>query len=326
MRSFGQMCSLLAANGSVDRPCFQNGLGGKAWRVHRAREARFGMGSSARVLLDSISPAGARLTTMEVRFHRFVLSEFNTHRAFSRNAASSRAIPIAKVIANVRSDPALPVSWGKNQSGMAAREELGVPEREAAQREWQHALDNALASAERLAARDIDLHKQLVNRLLEPFAWITVIVSATEWANFFTQRCHSDAQPEIRHVAMLMLAAYRASVPSDVAANGWHLPLIAPDERATLDSATLRKVSVARCARVSYLTHENTRDISKDLELYERLMSGGANGHWSPTEHVATPLVARNDMCGNFRGWRQLRKTFDIENAAVFPDQIARTG
>ncbi len=263
---------------------------------------------------------------MEVKFHRFILPEFNTHRAFSRNAASSRAIPIAKVIAKVRNDPAFPLSWGKNQSGMAAREEVGAAAREAAQHEWRHALNNALASAERLAARDIDLHKQLVNRLLEPFAWITVIVSATEWANFFTQRCHPDAQPEIRHVANLMLAAYRTSTPEQVAAGNWHLPLVAADERATLDSATLRKISVARCARVSYLTHENTRDIGKDLELYERLMSGGANGHWSPTEHVATPLDDRDQACANFRGWQQLRKLFDVENAEIFPDEIARTG
>lgn len=283
------------------------------------------MGFSARVLLDSISPAGVRLTTMEVRFHRFILPEFNTHRAFSRNAASSRAIPIKKVIAAVRDDPAMPVFWGKNQSGMSARGEIGDAARVLAQAEWQRALANALESAERLASPDIDLHKQLVNRILEPFAWITVIVSATEWANFFTQRCHPDAQPEIHAVAELMLEAYRASRPRDVSAGGWHLPLILPDER-TLDTATLRKLSVARCARVSYLTHDNVRDVAKDLELYDRLMSGGANGHWSPTEHVATPLDDPRETCANFRGWKQFRKFFSEENAATFPDKIARTG
>jgi thymidylate synthase ThyX len=283
------------------------------------------MGSSARVLLDSISPAGVRLTTMEVTFHRFVLPEFNTHRAFSRNAASSRAIPIKKVIAAVRSDPAFPVFWGKNQSGMAARRQIETAAQDRAQREWQRALDNALETAERLAGSDIDLHKQLVNRILEPFAWITVIVSATEWANFFTQRCHPDAQPEIHHIARAMLDAYRASTPNEVPLGGWHLPLVLPDER-TLDSLTLRKLSVARCARVSYLTHDNVRDVAKDLELYDKLMSGGANGHWSPTEHVATPLDDPREMCANFRGWKQYRKLFSAENAATFPDEIARTG
>jgi thymidylate synthase ThyX len=283
------------------------------------------MAACARVLLDSISPAGVRLTTMEVTFHRFILPEFNTHRAFSRNASSSRAIPIGKVIARVRDDPAMPEYWGKNQSGMAARAELEPAARARAQAEWREALSNALASAERLAAADIDLHKQLVNRILEPFSWITVIVSATEWANFFTQRCHPDAQPEIRSIAERMLAAYRESTPGIVPLGGWHLPLILPDERG-LDSLTLRKLSVARCARVSYLTHDNVRDISRDLELYERLMSGGANGHWSPTEHVATPLDDPRAACANFRGWQQYRKLFDAENAATFPDEIARTG
>jgi hypothetical protein len=218
-----------------------------------------------------------------------------------------------------------PVFWGKNQSGMAARAEIGDAARERAQIEWKRALDHALASAERLASPDIDLHKQLVNRILEPFAWITVIVSATEWANFFTQRCHPDAQPEIHALAELMLAAYRASTPREIPLESWHLPLVQPDERG-LDSATLRKLSVARCARVSYLTHDNVRDIGKDLELYERLMSGGANGHWSPTEHVATPLDDPHETCANFRGWKQFRKLFGAENAATFPDEIARTG
>jgi len=283
------------------------------------------MGFSARVLLDSISPAGVRLTTMEATFHRFILPEFNTHRAFSRNAASSRAIPIKKVIAAVRNDPALPVFWGKNQSGMAARAEIDEAARQRARTEWHRALNNALESAERLASPDIDLHKQLVNRILEPFAWITVIVSATDWANFFTQRCHPDAQPEIHHLAGLMLDAYRASTPREIGLGAWHMPLILPDERA-LDTVTLRKLSVARCARVSYLTHDNVRDIARDLELYDRLMSGGANGHWSPTEHVATPLDDPRETCANFHGWKQYRKLFTAENAATFPDEIARTG
>jgi thymidylate synthase ThyX len=278
------------------------------------------MSFSARVLCDSLSPSSVRLVTMEVRYPRFIHSEMMTHRVFSRNAASSRAIPIKKMIAAVRDEPAMPIFWGRNQSGMSARRKLDDAAQRAAAEEWQRALVNALASAERLSEGDIDLHKQLVNRLLEPFAWITVIISATEWSNFFTQRCHPDAQPEIRHIAELMLQAYRASTPRTVAASAWHLPLILDDERS-LDDDTLRKLSVARCARVSYLTHDGTRDHARDLELYERLMSGGANGHWSPTEHVATPLGDPQEKSGNFRGWRQFRKLFSQENAADFPDE-----
>lgn len=273
---------------------------------------------SARVLLDSVSSAGVRLTTMEVRYPRFIHSEVMTHRVFSRNAASSRAIPIRKMIDAVRSEPAMPLWWGRNQSGMQAREELDPPARALAQAEWRRALDNALASAERLAASDVNLHKQLVNRILEPFAWITVILSGTEWANFFTQRTHADAQPELKHAAELMLAAYRASEPRPLGVGDWHTPLIQPDEEAALPLDLRLKIAVARCARVSYLSHDGSRDHAKDLELYERLLGGGANGHWSPFEHVATPLADPQAWSGNFRGWEQFRKRFPAEYVASF--------
>ncbi len=262
------------------------------------------MAFSARVLLDSRAPSGARLTTFEVRYPRFIHSELMTHRVFSRNAASSRAIPIKKMIAAVREEPALPVYWGRNQSGMSAREAVAPEIEERARAEWRLALEDALRHAERLAAHDIDLHKQLVNRLLEPFAWITVIITATEWANFFTQRCHPDAQPEIKHLAELMLAAYRSSTPAPVAMGRWHLPLVQDDERGLPDEQ-LCKLSVARCARVSYLTHDGKRDRERDLELYERLLGGGANGHWSPFEHVATPAPDAEQRSAKFVGWEQ---------------------
>jgi thymidylate synthase ThyX len=259
---------------------------------------------------------------MEVRYPRFIHSELMTHRVFSRNAASSRAIPIKKMIAAIREEPAMPIYWGRNQSGMSAREAV-APEIEARAREqWQAALADALRHAEILSDSEIDLHKQLVNRLLEPFAWITVIITATEWANFFTQRCHEDAQPEIKHLADLMLAAYRASKPGSIAAGRWHLPLIQADER-DLSEAILCKLSVARCARVSYLTHDGRRDHDKDIELYDRLLGGGANGHWSPFEHVATPAAGAEIRSANFVGWEQYRKRFADESAATFPDIYA---
>jgi thymidylate synthase ThyX len=226
------------------------------------------------------------------------------------------------MIAAVRAEPAMPIYWGRNQSGMSAREAV-APEIEAqARAEWQAALEDALRHAERLSDAEIDLHKQLVNRLLEPFAWITVIVTATEWANFFTQRAHEDAQPEIKELAERMLAAYRASEPAEVAAGRWHLPLVQDDER-DLPDEFLCKLSVARCARVSYLTHDGTRDHVRDLELYERLLGGGANGHWSPFEHVATPASDAAARSANFAGWEQFRKRFPGEVAATFPDAYA---
>jgi thymidylate synthase ThyX len=279
------------------------------------------MGFSARVLLDSVSPAGVRLTTMEVRYPRFIHSEVMTHRIFSRNAASSRAIPIRKMIDAVREEPAMPLWWGRNQTGMQAREQIGDDARALAEGEWKLALADALAHAERLASKDINLHKQLVNRILEPFAWITVIITATEWANFFTQRTHEDAQPELKHIAEMMLGEYRRSEPWPVAAGEWHTPLILADEAAALPLEERLKISVARCGRVSYLSHDGTRDHAKDIELYERLLGGGANGHWSPFEHVATPLAAASGWSGNFRGWEQYRKRFAQENASALPGE-----
>ncbi|MBV8490753.1 MAG: FAD-dependent thymidylate synthase [Candidatus Eremiobacteraeota bacterium] len=252
-------------------------------------------------------------------FHNFVANGFVVHN--SRNAASSRAIPIKKMIDAVRSEPAMPLWWGRNQSGMQAREEISEPTRELAMAQWREALGDALRHAERLSSSDINLHKQLVNRLLEPFAWITVIITATEWANFFTQRTHEDAQPELKYVADLMLGAYKASLPKPVGLGEWHTPLIQPDEEAWLSPEDRVKISVARCGRVSYLTHDGTRDTAKDLELYDRLLEGGANGHWSPFEHVATPLADRDQTSGNFRGWEQYRKRFPEENAASFPGE-----
>lgn len=221
----------------------------------------------------------------------------------------------------VRAEPVMPLWWGRNQSGMQARQEIDPAARALAEAEWQRALEDALSHAERLAAKDIDLHKQLVNRVLEPFAWITVIVTATEWANFFTQRTHPDAQPEIKHLADLMLAEYRAGTPRAVEFGDWHTPLILPDEEAAMSREQRMKISVARSARVSYLTHDGARDPAKDLELYERLVAGGANGHWSPFEHIATPLAEAQSWSGNFRGWEQYRKRFAQEHAETFPDE-----
>jgi thymidylate synthase ThyX len=263
----------------------------------------------ARVLLDSLSPAGVRLTTLEVGFPRFVLAEFNTHRSFSRNSASSRAIPTAKLIERVERDPAMPLEWGRNKAGMSASDVLARDQAEAAKAVWLCARDDAVAAAKELL--QLDVHKQELNRLLEPFLWHTVIVSATEWSNFFELRCAPNAQPEIRAAAIAMRDAIRTSIPGPVALGQWHTPLLQPDE-ATLELEIRKRISVARCARVSYLTHGGTREIAKDLELYERLL---LDRHLSPFEHVARPA---HDAAfyGNFRGWLQMRREIEAEGAA----------
>ncbi|MGH7737082.1 MAG: FAD-dependent thymidylate synthase [Candidatus Tyrphobacter sp.] len=258
------------------------------------------MAYAARVVLDSVSEAGIRLITLEVTFPRFVLAEFNTHRSFSRNSASSRAVPTSKTIERVEDDPVTPIEWGRNRKGMSASEQLLQREREEAERAWLDARDAAVGQAQKL--HHLGVHKQVANRLLEPFLWHTAIVTATEWENFFSLRCSANAQPELREAAIRMREAIGASVPAAVGTGAWHLPLVQPDERA-LALEVRKKISVARCARVSYLTHEGTRVIEKDLELYERLRG---DRHLSPFEHVATP-AADAAFHANLRGWMQMR-------------------
>lgn len=271
------------------------------------------MGFKARIVLDSVSPAGVRLTTAEVRLPRLVLSELNTHRSFSRNSASSRAVPVRKTLAAVWSDPFEPISFGRNQKGMSAREDLTGWRLVAARGLWHGARLAALAMA--WGMNKVGLHKQVANRVLEPFSFHTVILTATDWSNFYAQRCHPDAQPEIRHAAELLRAAMEASTPTLLKAGQWHTPFIQADEYGTLDDEQRIRVSVARCARVSFLTQNGTRDVSEDLLLYDRLLNGGANGHWSPLEHQATPAADAEERSGNFRGWLQNRKRFPGECA-----------
>lgn len=268
------------------------------------------MGIEATVIVDSISESGKRLTTMVWRYPRFIHSEVMTHRVFSRNAASSRAIPIQKMLEQVRNDPALPIFWGKNQPGMKSAEELVGSERERTEYSWLQARDEAIGWAECLS--DIGLHKQIANRILEPWMWMTTIVTATEWANFYYLRRHPDAQPELKALADAAYAAHTASKPTLLTEGQWHLPFLTnADYEWAYDKL---KLSVARCARVSYLNHDKTApEPGKDIALHDRLL---ASGHMSPFEHQATPVKG---FRANFNGWKQYRATFPNENITSYP-------
>jgi hypothetical protein len=141
---------------------------------------------SAKILADSVGAHGVRLTTFELCYPRMIHSEFMTHRMISRNAASSRAIPVEKMIKRVEEDPVEPLFWGANQKGMQAHQALTGLSLSLAQGYWEDAQYQAVSFARRLA--DVGAHKQIVNRILEPFSWITVIASATEWGNFINLR------------------------------------------------------------------------------------------------------------------------------------------
>jgi len=275
------------------------------------------MGFSAKVILDSVNPYnGIRLITSELTYPRFVHAEFMTHRMFSRNAASSRAIPSKKMINMVKNNPAMPVYWGKDKRGMSAKEEFEGHALISAQAMWLLARDEMASCANDF--RKMGLHKQIANRIIEPWKYITVICTATNHSNFFALRDHVDAQPEIAHLARMWKVAQDESTPIE---RTWHIPYIQEDEQS-LDLEVRKRVGVARCARVSYLTHDGVRSIDKDIELYERLITGGSSGHWSPFEHVAkaTAWTERRKnfadgtnseepiWCGNFQGWIQYRK------------------
>lgn len=287
---------------------------------------------SAKVICDSFcSSVGRRITTMELEYPRFIHAEFMTHRKFTRNASSSRAIPVKKTIEAVNSNPAMPIHWGKNQSGMQAREELDDSAKESVERLWLDAKDCAVQLAKEM--NDLGAHKQIVNRILEPFSHIRVLVTATEFANFFALRNHKDAQPEICELAKVMREAMDNSMPTKLDVGEWHLPYIDATDHENIYTHLKRQnmlrrepseqdrqimacaISAARCARVSYLTHDGERpSIEKDLELYYHLVNANPP-HMSPCEHQATPDVwikekrewEHADQHGNFYSWIQFR-------------------
>lgn len=278
------------------------------------------MAYECRIERDSINPYEVRLTTFVVTFPRIVLAEFNTHRVFSRNSASSRAIPVWKQVLAVLDDPFIPPEFGTDIGGMQAGPPMEGELAEQARRLWLEQRDQAVIKAlelmsspsyfmEVFASNNGDLRKTAVeigkaytdkdselrkrddllattkgitNRLLEPFMWHTVIVTATEWSNFFALRTDQNAQLEIRTIANTMKQMYELSEPEEKQGGEWHLPFTNKDDGD--DPEVLCKLSAGRCARVSYLTHDGVRDPEKDIAMHDWLVS---NGHMSPLEHAA---------------------------------------
>lgn len=278
----------------------------------------------AKIIEDSTSSTRARLTTFQLRYPRFIHAEFMTHRLFSRNASSSRAIPAQRIFNDIETAPAIPVHWGKNQKGMQAKQEMDAFQAKACEELWLEARDGALAIARSLES--MGLHKQVVNRITEPWAHISVVCTATEFDNFFALRCHPDAQPEIKVLAEQMRDLYYTNIPRRLQAGQWHLPYIKDEERFSpgnlgkrgilKNEANLIRASIARCARVSYLTHDKKKpDIDLDVALYDRLFE---SKHMSPFEHVGTPHTDPSTWSGNFRGWVQYRKTLKGEHHANY--------
>lgn len=290
------------------------------------------MPQSAKVILDSISPDGKRLTTMELRYWRSIHAEIMTHRDRARNAASSRAVPFYKECATcyggvlpcqrcgdsgtikkctytyVKNDPFIPEFIGAEQKGMQSGEELQGERRENVLRSIERMREFCLEECRIMAMNNC--HKSIINRYVEPWSYITVVMTATEWKNFFRLRIHPAAEKHFNQLATMMKAALDASQPTLLQWGGWHMPYLTSNDPA-VSMELLKKISAARCARVSYLNHDGKRSIEDDLRLFETLMPPGDVIHSSALEHVATPCAGRS---GPYNGWGQMRKEYPNEN------------
>lgn len=258
----------------------------------------------AKVILASKPTNGALpLITMHWRYPRIIHSEVMTHRVFSRNARSSRAVPVATMLKEIRETPFVPWHLGRNQKGMQAGEAFSPEGAAEIQRAWLVARDNAVESAEGMM--EYGVHKQIANRLIEPFSFIDTLVSSTSWANFRHLRDHKDAEPHFQDLAKMVVEAIDGAEFDELFPGDWHLPYITDEDRSTVVwwivnnrqpphnipsaeavSEILLKLSVARCARISYAPFDGDASIEKELQRYDMLV-GSDPLHASPTEHQA---------------------------------------
>jgi hypothetical protein len=257
------------------------------------------------VIADTVH-GGNRITTLECYYPRIIHGEVMTHRVFSRNAQSSRACPTVKV---TKQPVFIPAAWTVNRKGMSAAAVLTGADADAATRIWLDMYEAVRIGTEQLAA--LGVHKQHANRAIEPWSYIRVLITATDWDNFFEQRIHADAQPEIQELARAMHAAMAASTPVYAAE---HMPYLTPDVPADLAPA----VCAARCARVSYGAFTGERDTANDLRLARQLWQ---DKHMSPFEHVAFA----GQGARNLRGWRTWREELET-GARLMPVQQGKDG
>lgn len=278
---------------------------------------------SARIVADSINESGNRITSLVIVIPRIVLAELNTHRALSKNSASSRAIPYKRMLNLVQEEPFIPLAFQKDHKGMQGTEYFTeIADKNNCINMWLDARDKAVASAKEL--NEFGVTKQLCNRILEPFMYHTVLITGTEWENFMALRNHQDAEIHIQAAAVKILEAMNASNPKLLKEGEWHIPFgenldyeriskmhsensIIPEK---LIYETMVEIATARCARVSYLNFEGKDDYDADVKLHDQLLQ---SGHMSPFEHCAQ-ATSGDIISGNFVGWKQYRKVYAEEN------------
>lgn len=288
---------------------------------------------TATIIQDSICNK-VRLTTFELEYPRFIHAEFMTHRMLSKNCASSRAIPVEVMHKSIADNMAQPVYWGKNQAGMQAKEELGPEDRDNAIRQWARGCGEAIQTSRILL--HTGLHKQISNRVTEPFQMMKTVATATEWANLLHLRDHEDAQPEFKDLANKIRTAFSESTPFSLLPGDLHVPYITRNvsvyggiNYSTTGNLFLTKkealeVSVSCCAQVSYRKSDDSLEKAKGM--YDRLVKTDGPMHASPLEHQAWGMdlgaeVWQNGVThirhdgslwsANFKGWIQHRQTIE---------------
>lgn len=274
---------------------------------------------SAQIVADSINPLGTRITSVVLRYPLMIHNEVMTHRAFSRNAASSRAIPLKVMLKTVEDDYAGPVFWAENQSGMQAVRELEDDDRALAMQQWRKASEDACIYASRLG--NVGVHKQIANRTLMPYLWMTTLVTATDWQNAASLRAHPDAQQEFQALMYCFLNEYLSHDPLPLAWGKWHMPFMCEKDNEMSIELKL-KIATARACWVSYNKHDKTEfDIKDAIERHDSCMD---SGHWSPFEHCAKSQshahraeYSNFDFGGEFSGWLQYRKMFPHERRTM---------
>ncbi len=280
-------------------------------------------GIECQIVADSVNkedlnkPNSPRATTFRLKYHRFIHSEVMTHRVFSRNASSSRAVPLKRTIIDVLKDPAIPLYFHKNKKGMQGGDEFGIMMTFLLRILWR--IGSWLAIGIALMFLALRVHKQIANRILEPFTYIHVVVTSTDYENFYVLRDSRHAQPEIKALAVIMQYAMDNNHPQPLSPGDYHLPFITSFEHEYVndsgwwDVMKAVKVSVARCARASYINFYGGWNVNDDIRLYDRLVS---LYHFSPLEHVLQspskekPLTSCNGYSGNIKGFHQWRKVY----------------
>jgi hypothetical protein len=277
--------------------------------------------TSAKVICDSVAPHGGRLTTLQLHFPRFILAQFNTYGSIAKNARSSRAVPVEKIIAEAMNNPVVPVRWGRRERGMVAGVLMTETDAEWCFSRWMDARDSAVTTASHM--NSFGAAKEVVNRLLEPWMWVDVVATATlgAWSHYLNQRCAHDAQPEHQELARSIGRAIRDSVPRGIGYWEWHLPYLTDEEWESthgngLELAKKLAASVRRVRRVSYAPFDGQIDTPEsDRAKHDESRDAG---HWSCFEHQGEPFIDYDRRSGRMTGWMEYRQTFPRQVNPVF--------